>query len=111
MSLEEPDRLAFQYLLVELQGARTTALVLWGTILALTVIVFGSAWIVPGLAVFAGLLELAVVLFLWRYSEYPGAIKSAAKQYAFQPSEVNLVEIIRKEVVPKEVRMRRWDSP
>jgi apolipoprotein N-acyltransferase len=105
MSLEEPDRLAYQYLLVELQGARATALVLWGSILALTVIVFGSYWIVPGLAVFAGLLEAAVALFLWKYSEYLAAIKSAAKRYAFQPSDVNLVEIIRREVVPKEVAM------
>ena len=39
---------------LELQGAKTTTLVLWAPILALTVVVFGSYWIVPGLAVFAG---------------------------------------------------------
>ena len=105
MSLEEPDRLAYQYLLVELQGARATALVLWGSILALTVIVFGSAWILPGLSLIAGLLDAGIALFAWRYSEYLGVLKSAAKRYAFQPAEVNLVEVIRNEVVPKEVRM------
>jgi hypothetical protein len=52
----------------------------------------------------AGLLDAAVALFVWKYSEYLGVIKSAAKKYAFQPSEVNLVDIILKAVVPKEVR-------
>ena len=54
MSFEDPNRLAYQYLLVEVQGAKTTTLVLRASILALTVVVFGSYSIVPGLAVFAG---------------------------------------------------------
>ena len=76
-------------------------------ILDLTVVVFGSYWIVPGLAVFAGLMEGAVAFLLWRYSEYLAEIRSAAKRYAFQPSEVSLVEIIRSEVVSKELGMAR----
>jgi hypothetical protein len=104
MSLKEPDRLAYQYLLVELQGARATTLVLYASFIALTVIVLGSYPTVPYLALIAGLLDAAVALFVWRDSEYLGVIKSAAKRYAFQSSEVNLVEIIRNEVVPKEVR-------
>jgi hypothetical protein len=90
---------------VELQGARATTLVLWATFLALAVIVLGSYPTVPWLSLIAGLLDAAVALFAWRYSEYLGVLKSAAKRYAFQPAEVNLVEVIRNEVVPKEVRM------
>jgi hypothetical protein len=105
MSLEEPDRLAYQYLLVELQGARTTTLVLLASVLALTVILLASYPTIPLLAMLAGLLEAVVAIFLWRYSDYLAAIKSVAKRYAFQPSAVDLVEIIRNEVVPKEVRM------
>ena len=51
---EDPNPLAFQYLLVEMQGAKTTTVVLWAPILALIVVVSGSYSIVPGLAVFAG---------------------------------------------------------
>jgi hypothetical protein len=104
MSLEEPDRLAYQYLLVELQSTRATTLVL------------SASWpspssssdpirTLPYPALIAGLLDAAVALSVWRYSDDLGVIKSAAKRYAFQSSEVNLVEIIRNEVVPKEVRM------
>ena len=107
MSIEDPNRLAYQYLLVEVQGAKTTTLVLWASILALTVVVSGSYWIFPGLAVFAGLMQAAVAFLPWRYSEYLAAITSAAKRYAFQTSEVSLVEIIRGEVVSKEVGMAR----
>ena len=107
MSIEDPNRLAYQYLLVEVQGAKTTTLVLWASILALTVVVSGSYWIVPALAVLAGLMEGAVAFLLWRYSEYLAEIRSAAKRYAFQPSEVSLVEIIRSEVVSKELGMAR----
>jgi len=92
---------------VEVQGAKTTTLVLWASILALTVVVFGSYWIVPGLAVFADLMQAAVAFLLWSYSEYLAAITSAAKRYAFQTSEVNFVEIIRSEVVSKELGMAR----
>jgi len=42
MSVEDPNRLAYQYLLVEVQGAKTTTLVLWAPILALIVVVSGS---------------------------------------------------------------------
>ena len=107
MSTEDPNRLAYQYLLVEGQGAKTTTPVLWAPILALTVVVFGSYWIGPGLAVFTVLMQAAVVFLLWRYSEYLAAITSAAKRYAFQTSEVNLVEIIRSEVVSRKVGMAR----
>ena len=107
MSFEDPNRLAYQYLLVEVQGAKTTTLVLWASILALTVVVSGSYWIVPGLAVFADLMQAAVAFLLWRYSEYLAAITLAVKRYAFQTSEVNLVEIIRSEVVSKELGMAR----
>ena len=88
MSFEDPNRLAYQYLLVEVQGAKTTTLV-------------------PGLAVFARPMQAAVAFLLWGYPGYLAAITSAAKRYAFQTSEVNLVEIIRREVVSKEVRMAR----
>ncbi len=107
MSFEDSNCLAYQYLLVEVQSAKTTTLVLWAPILALTVVVFGSYWIVPGLAVFAGPMQAAVAFLLWRYSEYLAAITSAAKRCAFQTSEVNLVEIIRSEVVSKELGMAR----
>lgn len=103
--MEEPDRLAYQYLLVGLQGARTTALVLFASVLALTVIVLASYPTIPWLAFLAALMEAVVALFLWRYSEYLGAIKSAAKRYALQPSDANLVEILRSEIVPREVGM------
>ena len=73
---------------MEVQGAKTTTLV-------------------PGLAVFARPMQAAVAFLLWRYSEYLAAIKSAAKRYTFQTSEGNLVEIIRSEVVSKEVGMAR----
>ena len=79
----------------------------WAPILALIVVVFGSYSIVPGLAVFAGPMQAAVAFLLWRYSEYLAAITSAAKRYAFQTSEVNFVEIIRSEVVSKELGMAR----
>ena len=52
-------------------------------------------------------MQSAVAFLLWRYSEYLAAITSAAKRYAFRPSEVNLGEIIRSEVVSKEVGMAR----
>ena len=52
-------------------------------------------------------MEGAVAFLLWRYSEYLAEIRSAAKRYAFQTSEVSLVEIIRGEVVSKEVGMAR----
>jgi len=107
MSIEDPNRLANQCLLVEVQGAKATTLVLWAPILALTVVVFGSYWIGPGLAVFTDLMQAAVAFLLWRYSEYLAAITSAAKRYTFQTSEGNLVEIIRSEVVSKEVGMAR----
>jgi len=57
---EDPNPLVFQYLLVEMQGAKTTTLVLWASILALTVVVSGSYWIALGLAVFAGPMQAAV---------------------------------------------------
>ena len=60
MSIGDPNRLAYQYLLVEGQGAKTTTLVLWASIVALTVVIFGSYWIVPGLAVLAGPMQAAV---------------------------------------------------
>ena len=107
MSIEDPNRLAYQYLLVEVQGAKTTTLVLWASILALTVVVSGSYWIALGLAVFAGPMQAAVAFLLWRYSEYLAAITLAAKRYAFQTSEANLVEIICSEVVSEEVGMAR----
>ena len=56
---------------------------------------------------FAGLMQAAFAFLLWRFSEYLAAITSAAKRYAFQTSEVNLVEIIRTEVGSKEVGMAR----
>ena len=56
---------------------------------------------------FADLMQAAVAFLLWSYSEYLAAITSAAKRYAFQTSEVNLVEIIRSEVVSKELGMAR----
>ena len=105
--LRTQNRLAYQYLLVEVQGAETTTLVLWASIVALTVVIFGSYWIVPGLAVFADLMQAAVAFLLWRYSEYLAAITLAAKRSAFQTSEVNLVEIIRSEVVSNELGMAR----
>jgi len=89
------------------RDAKTTALVLWPPFLALTYVIFGSYWIVPGLAVFADLMQAAVAFLLWRYSEYLAAITLAVKRYAFQTSEVNLVEIIRSEVVSKELGMAR----
>ena len=107
MSFEDLNRPSYQYLLVEVQCAKTTTLVLWASVLALTVVVSGSYWIVPELAVFAGPMQAAVAFLLWRYSEYLAAITSAAKRYAFQTSEVNLVEIIRSEVVSKELGMAR----
>src|SRR5437773_3242371 len=63
VSIEDPNRLAYQYLLVEVQGAKTTTLVLWASILALTVVVSGSYWIALGLAVFAGPMQAAVAFF------------------------------------------------
>ena len=42
MSFEDSNCLTYQYLLVEVQSAKTTTLVLWAPILALTVVVFGS---------------------------------------------------------------------
>ena len=52
-------------------------------------------------------MQAAGAFLPWRYSEYLAAITSAAKRYAFQTSEVSLVEIIRGEVVSKEVGMAR----
>src|SRR5207247_10919120 len=45
---------------VEVQCAKTTTLVLWASVLALTVVVSGSYWIALGLAVFAGPMQAAV---------------------------------------------------
>ena len=67
---EDPNPLVFQYLLVEMQGAKTTTLVLWASILALTVVVSGSYWIALGLAVFAGPMQAAVA-FSSRWLSFP----------------------------------------
>ncbi len=80
---EDPNPLAFQSLLVEMQGAKTTTLVIWAPILALIVVVSGSYWIAPGLAVFAGLMQAAFAFLLWRFSEYPGRDHVGRKEVRF----------------------------
>src|SRR5438046_849263 len=60
MSFEDLNRPSYQYLLVEVQCAKTTTLILWASVLALTVVVSWSYWIDLGLAVFAGPMQAAV---------------------------------------------------
>src|SRR5437773_10886410 len=70
MSFEDLNRPSYQYLLVEVQCAKTTTLILWASVLALTVVVSGSYWIDLGLAVFAGPMQAAVA-FSSRWLSFP----------------------------------------
>jgi hypothetical protein len=104
MASDPIDSVVYQYLLVEMQGARTNILGLWSSSIALTILfiasLFGQA---PGAGLIAGLFVVVLLFFLLKYLIYLAAVKGLAKSYAAGSRPGSLRDGLRLDVLPKEV--------
>jgi len=109
MERDAEDGVVYQYLLVEMQGARTNILALWSSsiaIFALALALFSTGF--EALAVIA-LIGMAILLFLLnKYMRYLDTVKSIAKGYAAGSRHESLREALRREVLPIEVRITSY---
>ncbi len=114
MPHDKQDAVVYQYLLVEIQGARTNILALGSSsiaLLALSIALFSNGLGDFGIAAVA--LIAVLLFFLDRYMRYLETVKGIAKGYAVGSRHQPLREALRLEVLPKEVRIptyRRKES-
>jgi hypothetical protein len=112
MSLDEIDGIVFQYLLVEMHGARTNILGLWSSSIALVVLSIASFSGLFQAVGFAAIPIIAILLiFLYKYLRYLAAVKGLAKSYAAGSRLGSLREGLRAEVFPKEIRIPGFRPP
>ncbi len=111
MASGDQDGPVYQYLLVELQGARTNILGLWSSVVALTILfVAAFSTELAVLSLVAIIIASIAGFFLWRYLNYLDAVKSTVKAHALgliPPG--SLRERVRTDVLPKEVRITSYD--
>jgi hypothetical protein len=106
MSLDEIDGIVYQYLLVEMHGARTNILGLWSSSIALVVLSIASF---SGLFQAVGFAAIPIIIvllfFLYKYLRYLAAVKGLAKSYAAGSRRGSLREGLQADVFPKEIKI------